>query len=48
LSFDTPKLTARDYVMGGTVVFGALAILFSVVFAMTRIVNAWFPVGCTP
>jgi hypothetical protein len=48
MSFDTPKLTARDYVMGGTVLFGAICVLVAVVYATARLVNYWFPVGCTP
>jgi hypothetical protein len=48
LSFDTPKLTTRDYVMCGAVLFATICVLVTLVYAIARIVNFWFPVGCTP
>jgi hypothetical protein len=48
MSFDTPKLTTRDYVMCGAVLVAAICVLVALVYAIARIGNAWFPVGCTP
>jgi hypothetical protein len=48
LSFDTPKLTARDYLIGGSVLFAAFCVLFAIVYAVARLVFFWLPVGCTP
>jgi integral membrane sensor domain MASE1 len=48
MSFDTPKLTTRDYLMASAVLFTAICVLVALVYAIARVVNAWFPVGCTP
>jgi hypothetical protein len=47
MPFETPKLTKRDYAIGAAVVFAAVLVLVGLMYAVVRIVNVWFPVGCT-